>query len=101
MLDRLPDLTVALAKQAGEHDRTGSFPVGGIAEVHAAGLLTATVAPRASAFHAMNVGLPWDRLGQPGGRFGWDRRTGEDHVIAPGPRSGPWIRRLPWSATTA
>ena len=46
MLDRLPDVTAALAKQAEEHDRAGSFPADGIAQVHAAGLLTATVAPR-------------------------------------------------------
>ena len=43
---RLPDVTAALAKQAEEHDRSAAFPAGGIAEVHAAGLLTATVAPR-------------------------------------------------------
>jgi alkylation response protein AidB-like acyl-CoA dehydrogenase len=43
---RLPDVTAALAKQAEEHDRSAAFPAGGIAEVHAAGLLTVTVAPR-------------------------------------------------------
>jgi alkylation response protein AidB-like acyl-CoA dehydrogenase len=43
---RLADVTAALAKQAEEHDRSAAFPAGGIAEVHAAGLLTATVAPR-------------------------------------------------------
>jgi alkylation response protein AidB-like acyl-CoA dehydrogenase len=43
---RLPDVTAALAKQAEEHDRSAAFPAGGLAEVHAAGLLTATVAPR-------------------------------------------------------
>ena len=43
---RLPDVTAALAKRAEEHDRSAAFPAAGIAEVHAAGLLTATVAPR-------------------------------------------------------
>jgi alkylation response protein AidB-like acyl-CoA dehydrogenase len=43
---RLADVTAALAKQAEEHDRSAAFPAGGIAEVHAAGLLTVTVAPR-------------------------------------------------------
>lgn len=45
-LDRLPDVTAALAALADEHDRDGSFPAAGISEAHAAGLLTATVAPR-------------------------------------------------------
>jgi alkylation response protein AidB-like acyl-CoA dehydrogenase len=45
-LGRLPEVTAALAAQAEEHDRAGSFPAGGIAAVHAAGLLTATVAER-------------------------------------------------------
>lgn len=44
-LDRLPEVTAALAARAAEHDRDGSFPADGIAAVHAAGLLTATVAP--------------------------------------------------------
>jgi alkylation response protein AidB-like acyl-CoA dehydrogenase len=43
---RLPDVTAALAKRAEEHDRSAAFPAAGIAEVHAAGLLTATVAPQ-------------------------------------------------------
>ena len=43
---RLPDVSAALAKQAGEHDRSAVFPAAGLAEVHAAGLLTATVGPR-------------------------------------------------------
>ncbi|MER5182485.1 acyl-CoA dehydrogenase family protein [Streptomyces sp. NPDC002896] len=45
-LDRLPDVTRALAARAAEHDRDASFPTEGIALVHKAGLLTATVAPR-------------------------------------------------------
>ena len=45
-LDRLPDVAAALAARADEHDRDGSFPSEGIAEVHVAGLLTATVARR-------------------------------------------------------
>ena len=43
---RLDEVTEALAARAEEHDRTGSFPADGIAVVHAAGLLTATVAER-------------------------------------------------------
>jgi alkylation response protein AidB-like acyl-CoA dehydrogenase len=43
---RLPEVTAALAARAEEHDRAGSFPADGIAAVHAAGLLTATVAER-------------------------------------------------------
>jgi alkylation response protein AidB-like acyl-CoA dehydrogenase len=43
---RLPEVTAALAARAEAHDRDGSFPADGIAEVHAAGLLTATVAER-------------------------------------------------------
>jgi alkylation response protein AidB-like acyl-CoA dehydrogenase len=43
---RLPEVTAALAARAEAHDRAGSFPADGIAEVHAAGLLTATVAQR-------------------------------------------------------
>lgn len=45
-LAALPEVTAALAAQAGEHDRDGSFPAGGISLVHEAGLLTATVAGR-------------------------------------------------------
>ena len=45
-LAALPEVTAALAAQAGEHDRDGSFPAGGISLVHDAGLLTATVAGR-------------------------------------------------------
>jgi alkylation response protein AidB-like acyl-CoA dehydrogenase len=43
-LAALPEVTAALAGQAAEHDRDGSFPAGGIGLVHDAGLLTATVA---------------------------------------------------------
>ncbi|MEV4613236.1 acyl-CoA dehydrogenase family protein [Kitasatospora sp. NPDC049258] len=42
-LDRLPELTAALAARAADHDRDGSFPYQGIELVHRAGLLTATV----------------------------------------------------------
>jgi alkylation response protein AidB-like acyl-CoA dehydrogenase len=42
-LDRLPEVAAALAAHAGEHDRDASFPHEGVAAVHAAGLLTATV----------------------------------------------------------
>jgi len=45
-LDRLPEVAARLAERAEEHDRDGSFPFEGVAEVHAAGLLTATVAGR-------------------------------------------------------
>jgi alkylation response protein AidB-like acyl-CoA dehydrogenase len=45
-LKRLPEVTAALAEHAEEYDRTASFPSAGIDAVHAAGLLTATVAPR-------------------------------------------------------
>jgi alkylation response protein AidB-like acyl-CoA dehydrogenase len=45
-LGRLPEIAAALAGRAEEHDRDGSFPYGGIAELHGAGLLTATVARR-------------------------------------------------------
>ncbi|MFF7153824.1 acyl-CoA dehydrogenase family protein [Streptomyces sp. NPDC008139] len=41
--DRLPEVAAALAARAGEHDRDASFPHEGVAAVHAAGLLTATV----------------------------------------------------------
>ncbi|WP_458084833.1 acyl-CoA dehydrogenase family protein [Streptomyces malaysiensis] len=44
--DRLPALTAALAARAPAHDRDASFPTEGIALVHEAGLLTATVATR-------------------------------------------------------
>lgn len=42
-LGRLADVAAALAAQAADHDRHGTFPYDGIAEVHEAGLLTATV----------------------------------------------------------
>jgi alkylation response protein AidB-like acyl-CoA dehydrogenase len=42
----LPAVTAALAGRAAQHDRDGSFPADGIAEVHAAGLLTATITAR-------------------------------------------------------
>ncbi len=45
-VERLGDVTAALAARAEEHDRAGSLPADGIAAVHAAGLLTATVAER-------------------------------------------------------
>jgi alkylation response protein AidB-like acyl-CoA dehydrogenase len=45
-LGRLPEVTAALAARAEEHDRAGTFPAEGIAVVHAAGLLTATVGER-------------------------------------------------------
>jgi alkylation response protein AidB-like acyl-CoA dehydrogenase len=45
-MDALPEVTDALAARAAEHDRDASFPFDGVAEVHAAGLLTATVAGR-------------------------------------------------------
>ena len=45
-VERLPEVTAALAARAEEHDRAGSFPADGIGSVHAAGLLTATVAGR-------------------------------------------------------
>ncbi|MBO3680303.1 acyl-CoA dehydrogenase family protein [Streptomyces sp. NEAU-YJ-81] len=44
--DRLPELTAALAVRAPAHDRDASFPTEGVALVHEAGLLTATVATR-------------------------------------------------------
>jgi alkylation response protein AidB-like acyl-CoA dehydrogenase len=43
---RLPEVTAVLAAHAEEHDRAASFPAEPIAAVHAAGLLTATVAER-------------------------------------------------------
>jgi alkylation response protein AidB-like acyl-CoA dehydrogenase/predicted cupin superfamily sugar epimerase len=45
-LDRLPEVTAALAEGAERSDRSADFPAEGIRAVHAAGLLTATVAPR-------------------------------------------------------
>jgi len=45
-LGRLPEVTEALAARAAEHDRDGSFPADSLGAVHAAGLLTATVAKR-------------------------------------------------------
>jgi alkylation response protein AidB-like acyl-CoA dehydrogenase len=42
-LDRLDDLTVALARRAEHNDRTGELPVDGLRLVHKAGLLTSTV----------------------------------------------------------
>lgn len=45
-LGRLPEITAVLAARAAEHDRDASFPTEGFRPVHAAGLLTATVAPR-------------------------------------------------------
>jgi alkylation response protein AidB-like acyl-CoA dehydrogenase len=41
--DDLPSVTAALAATADRYDRSGEFPAAGIAAVHAAGLLTATV----------------------------------------------------------
>jgi alkylation response protein AidB-like acyl-CoA dehydrogenase len=45
-VERLGEVTAALAARAEAHDRAGSFPAEGIAAVQAAGLLTATVAAR-------------------------------------------------------
>jgi alkylation response protein AidB-like acyl-CoA dehydrogenase len=42
----LSDVAAFLAERAEEHDRDGSFPFEGVARVHEAGLLTATVARR-------------------------------------------------------
>ena len=66
-LSCLPEVTAALAGRAEEHDRAGSFPAGGIGAVHAAGLLTATVA---------------ERYGGPGAGLAADRR----HPARAGPR---------------
>jgi alkylation response protein AidB-like acyl-CoA dehydrogenase len=41
--ERLADVAATLAARADDHDRDGSFPSEGVAAVHAAGLLTATV----------------------------------------------------------
>ena len=65
----LPEVTAALAAGAEENDRTGSFPAAGIKAVHAAGLLTATIAERhggpstglaqtAAILHALGRGNP-------------------------------------------
>jgi alkylation response protein AidB-like acyl-CoA dehydrogenase len=43
---QLSAVTRALAQHAEEHDRAATFPADGIAQVHAAGLLTATVGTR-------------------------------------------------------
>ncbi|SEL94347.1 acyl-CoA dehydrogenase family protein [Streptacidiphilus jiangxiensis] len=43
-MTRLPRVVDLLAARADEHDREGAFPYQGIEEVHAAGLLTLTVA---------------------------------------------------------
>lgn len=43
-LDRLPEVAAALAQRAEQHDREATFPHDGVALVHDAGLLTATVA---------------------------------------------------------
>jgi alkylation response protein AidB-like acyl-CoA dehydrogenase len=45
-LDRLPEVAAALAARADEHDRAATFPYEGVAAVHDAGLLTATVGTR-------------------------------------------------------
>src|SRR3984957_805703 len=45
-LERLPEVTRALAANAERNDRTADFPAEGIRAVHQAGLLTATVARR-------------------------------------------------------
>ena len=45
-LGRLPEVTRALAATAEQNDRSADFPAEGIRVVHAAGLLTATVAGR-------------------------------------------------------
>ena len=42
-LDRLPEVAATLAARAAEHDRDATFPFEGVAAVHQAGLLTATV----------------------------------------------------------
>jgi alkylation response protein AidB-like acyl-CoA dehydrogenase len=45
-LDRLPEVTRALAADAAARDRDAAFPYAGIAAAHGAGLLTATVPAR-------------------------------------------------------
>lgn len=68
-LDRLDDLTVALARRAEQNDRTGELPVEGLRLVHNAGLLTSTVgrkyggpglglADTARVLHALGKGDP-------------------------------------------
>jgi alkylation response protein AidB-like acyl-CoA dehydrogenase len=46
LLAELPEVTSALAEHADGYDRTGEFPTESIAEVHRAGLLTASVGAR-------------------------------------------------------
>jgi alkylation response protein AidB-like acyl-CoA dehydrogenase len=46
LTDRLGAVSRSLADRAAEHDRAASYPADGIAAVHAAGLLTATVGTR-------------------------------------------------------
>jgi alkylation response protein AidB-like acyl-CoA dehydrogenase len=53
-LAALPELTATLAATAERYDRTGEFPIDGIAAVHDAGLLTASVAPE---FGGTGLGL--------------------------------------------
>jgi alkylation response protein AidB-like acyl-CoA dehydrogenase/predicted cupin superfamily sugar epimerase len=53
-LDRLPEVTRALAAKAEQNDRTADFPAEGIRVVHAAGLLTASVDRR---YGGAGVGL--------------------------------------------
>ena len=53
-LDRLPEVTRALAAKAEQNDRSADFPAEGIHVVHAAGLLTATVDRR---YGGAGVGL--------------------------------------------
>ena len=43
-LDRLPEVAAKIAERAEQHDREASFPHESVAQVHEAGLLTATVA---------------------------------------------------------
>ncbi len=77
-LDRLPEVTDALAAWAEHNDRHAAFPADGIRQVHEAGLLTATVADRyggpgqglartATILRALGRGDPsvatWDHLG--------------------------------------
>jgi alkylation response protein AidB-like acyl-CoA dehydrogenase len=55
VLDRLPEVAARLAERAEQHDREGSFPFEGIEQVHAAGLLTATVGAQ---YGGPDAGLP-------------------------------------------
>lgn len=68
-LDRLDDLTVALARRAEHNDRTGELPLDGLRLVDRAGLLTSTVGTRyggpglgladtARVLHALGKGDP-------------------------------------------